>query len=596
MKMFFFLRHFREASLLTISLLSTLVSEGASAQTSSGSFVLKYVRPSGVLTSSLSATLYLQTPGNATCKYSRSDESFARMKSVFRTTGAQIHGHGLTGLTAGTPYTYYIACQNNVTKAVATETVQFTTAQIRLPAQDLIGLAQLGAEAYLPSPATNYGSLRSCALYKFYDTGPGYYSYVTENFSKEATASVAACKSFIEKYYLSHAACGSADVDNKYWSVVGVLKNVADGTLKFNTAGGLHNISVAQGSSVIAMNAAKCATEDDYAKGKGVLWGRVEKCDYAKTGLCVKPHVPLLSQSAPQLATYIASATGNSNIKRDAGWCGAVSLTMSTLGAVHSSQGETLQDLFLWKSKLPSLEDGSAIADLNARTSFYSDVIYQVGNLAKTNWASGGTQTDKALYNLFSHIDPSIGNLNKAKYQGEVISKKFQVLTNEWNAESLVKGLTVGQNNNFARGSAIIRDCYPQKVVKVRSDEARDYWESSDYKCTWKKSGMTHALSVNGLEEDYVKIYDPWGKVYNLEVIENTEVPTLNMKIALAIPVGSSGYFRDSGLLSDSLEGYVQKAVTAKGAPAPVGRRAINYFYIAIYGYQTGIVGKLKGK
>lgn len=518
----------------------------------------------------------------------------------FKTTGGTIHGHGLSGLTPKKSYTYYIACQSvndKVTSAI--ETVQFATAAEQTPTPapfDLTGLEELGPEAFLQSPAGQYSAERSCALYKFYDSSPSYNMYVVEDFSKEATASVASCKKFIEKYYLSHEGCGVGAVDNKYWSVVGVLKNTADGVLKFNTAGGLRNISLQQGSSVVAMGASKCVTSEEYQKNKGTLWSQVSSCNYAKTKFCVNPSVPLLSQSSPQLASYIAKATGDSTIKKDMGWCGAVSLTMSTLGVIYSSPGEILQDPFFWKRNLPSAERGFAITDLYERTAHYANFVYQIGNIAGTNWAKGGTLTDRGLDVILSHQDPSIGNLNKASYEGEVLTKRFKVLTDEWSQEALVQGLTVGQNNNFARGSGIIRDCYAQTVKKVNSDDKRDYWEMSNFQCEWKRSGMTHALSVNGIEDGYVKIYDPWGKVYNLRIIENAQVPTLNMKVALGIPVGDSGYFRDSGLMDDSLEGYTQKMVTAKGAPAPVGRRAINYFYIAIYGYQTGLVGKAKNK
>ncbi|WP_413943991.1 hypothetical protein [Bdellovibrio sp. HCB-162] len=597
-----------------------LACSSASALTQAEPLLLKYVKPSGNITSSRTATFYLQTLRSASCKYSTVKQDFAKMPFAFKSTGGTIHGHGLSGLTPKKSYTYYIACQGVKDKVVsAVETVQFTTAaeqivgdkvavptpdpaptQTPIPASipsfDLTGLSELGPEAFLPSPAGQYSAERSCAIYKFYDSSPAYNMYVTENFSKEATASAATCKKFIEKYYLSHEGCGVGGIDNKYWSVVGVLKNTADGVLKFSTTGGLRNISLQQGSSVVAMSAAKCVTSEAYQKSKGTLWSQVNSCDYAKTKFCVNPYVPLLSQSSPQLASYIAKATGDSTIKKDMGWCGAVSLTMSTLGAIYSSPGEILQDPFFWKNNLPSPEKGLAITDLFERTAHYADFVYQIGNIAGTNWAKGGTLTDRGLETILSRQDPSIGNLNKVSYEGEVLTKRFKVLTDEWSNEALVKGLTVGQNNNFARGSGIIRDCYAQTVKKVNSDDKRDYWELSNFQCEWKRSGMTHALSVNGLEDGYVKIYDPWGKVYNLQIIENAQVPTLNMKVALAIPVGGSGYFRDSGMMDESLEGYVQKMVTAKGAPAPVGRRAINYFYIAIYGYQTGIVGKAKDR
>lgn len=340
------------------------------------------------------------------------------------------------------------------------------------------------------------------------------------------------------------------------------------------------------------MAPAKCAAAD--LVGEKNVWNKVDSCDYTKTKFCVKADMPILYQASPKLVEHISAATGDSNIKRDMGWCGAVALTMSTLGAVYSSKAESLQDPFLWKNRLPALEKIRDITDIHERTAQYADLIYKVGQIASTNWAKGGTHTDRSILKFFSRIDPSVGNLDKSSFEATTLRKTFKLLTDQFSIEAAAKNLTVGQNNTFARGQAIIMVCYPQKVEIAKSDEFRNYWKTSDFKCQWKKSGQTHALAVNGLEDDYLKIYDPWGKIYNLKVYEKTEVPHLNMQVALAIPAGDSGYFRNNGMIQDLPADFSQTLVLTKSAPAPVGRYVKNFYYVALYGYQTAVVGKAK--
>lgn len=555
---------------------------------------LSKLAPTGTIDTTSTALLSVTSSEIATCKFSLTNQKYESMAANFLTTRSVNHSHLLSGLTPNRSYTYYIACQTYPNKTPSpVMKVTFKTA----PVLDVTGYNKLGSEAFLASVPNNFNAAKSCAIYKFFDTNPNSNMYVAENFSKYATSSAAACRAFIQKYYLTHEGCGGLNVSAAY-SVVGVLKNSADGTLKFDTSRGLQNISVAQGSSVIAMNAAKCISSKEYNQQKGSLWSKAPRCDYNSTQLCVNANTPLLSQSSPQLATHIAKATGNSNIKRDAGWCGAVSLTMSSLGAIYSSDGEILQDSFFWKKNLPSLSQGMAIKDLNERTAFYANAIYQVGKLAGTNWATGGTYTNTGLTNILGHLDPSIANLNKSYYDGEVLRRQYSISTESWNFNELIKLTSLGQNNSFARGKAVARDCFAQKVVKVKTEGKLNFWEGSDFKCEWKNLSASHALSVNGIEEGYVKIYDPWGKVYNLKVIENTIIPVLNMKVALGVPVGTkfgeTGYFRDGGKLDVNLPADVVQKVATIDTKPPVVRKTENFFYIAIYGYQTTVVGKKK--
>ena len=569
-----------------------------------------------------SSVLNVTTSANAVCKWSTKNQSYQLMPSKFKMTGStRLHSQDLTGLKPQTEYTYYVACQSDSSTSAVTSavtTLKFKTAVQAAVAQPVsidkgeapplapvassvssaisipeILFAALPSDAYLASPLSNFTAGRTCVVYQIFDNSPAYNKVITESFSREATISAAACKKFIEKHYLPFQGCAGNDVDSRAWSIVGVLKNPNSEEIKIDGSKGKDNLSLLQGSGAIVMAPAKCASSD--VIGEKAAWEKVESCDYAKTKFCVKADMPILYQASPKLAEHISRATGNSDIKRDMGWCGAVALTMATLGNVYSSPAENMQDPFLWKSRLPALEKIREISDINERTSQYADLIYRVGQIASTNWAKGGTQTDRAILKLFSRVDPSVGNLDKTNFEATTLRKTFQILTEQFSIEAAAKNLTVGQNNNFARGQAIIMDCYPQKVEIAKTDGVRNYWKTSDFKCEWKKSGQTHALTVNGLEDDYLKIYDPWGKVYNLQVFEKTSVPHLNMQVAFAIPAGDSGYFRNNGMIEDLPADFSQTLVMAKSAPAPIGRYVKNFYYVALYGYQTAVVGKAKG-
>jgi hypothetical protein len=55
------------------------------------------------------ATLTVTTNENATCRYANTEKDYASM-TVMEATGTTAHTHALTGLTASTPYNYYVRC------------------------------------------------------------------------------------------------------------------------------------------------------------------------------------------------------------------------------------------------------------------------------------------------------------------------------------------------------------------------------------------------------------------------------------------------------------------------------------------------------
>ena len=58
----------------------------------------------------------------------------------------------------------------------------------------------------------------------------------------------------------------------------------------------------------------------------------------------------------------------------------------------------------------------------------------------------------------------------------------------------------------------------------------------------WKREGG-HALVINGYEDGYLKIYDPWGKIYNVNLVKRTD-KALKNRTEVRHVSGSSGFVK----------------------------------------------------
>lgn len=255
-------------------------------------------------------------------------------------------------------------------------------------------------------------------------------------------------------------------------------------------------------------------------------------CDYEKTKFCVNSASPILTQSSPELAQYISSVTNDPSIKRDPGWCGPTATAMSLLGTILPEELEIYTDKFLWKRNLLSSEKAQDL-NINKRTGLYGDLIYNIGNTMETRWAAGGSNTEVGVRHLYTRIDPSIRNLDIRYYDGEVKREYYALAKKELTLDNLIDKFSKGRNVTVLSTQKYRQPCdYTSKEIK-RTDKLI-YYEVS-YTCDstlpYKQTPGSHAVSVNGIEDGYVKIYDPWGRVYNVELRDGDK--------AQGIPTGS---------------------------------------------------------
>ena len=95
--------------------------------------VLSAGSPTGLLTTTTSATLTLSTNEAATCRYSTTASTiYTSMTGAFDSTGGATHSTSVSGLQPSTPYIYYVRCVDSAANATTSDyTISFTTATTR---------------------------------------------------------------------------------------------------------------------------------------------------------------------------------------------------------------------------------------------------------------------------------------------------------------------------------------------------------------------------------------------------------------------------------------------------------------------------------
>ncbi|WP_408096685.1 hypothetical protein ACJVC5_16745 [Peredibacter sp. HCB2-198] len=417
---------------------------------------------------------------------------------------------------------------------------------------------------YVKAPQKYYEN-KKCTIYSVSENKS--FVKIAESSAPLAADSVARCRSFAHQYYVRVPNCGySMNVHGigqaGPMSIISVLesKNTTSTSFKTNTK---YIEVVSPATSAIALYPTKCYSEAEYktyAQGKK----QSPDCNYAKTKFCVNPSTPLLSQSSPELAKYISNVTKDPSITRDPGWCGPVATTMSFLGSIIDEENEIYEDSFLWKKNALSLSSKELGAlSMYERTAKFGDVIHNLGNYMNTNWKKGGSVPETGMRTAFSRIDPSIRNLNKALYLAEVRRDFFKMFKEEVTLNNLISKLTKGKHVTTLSAVTYRQKCdYTAKLVEQTA--TRDVYEATfkcDDKTPYQSLSGGHALSVNGIEDGYVKIYDPWGRIYNVKITSGVNVPGFMRNGSMISYVNG-----EAGYMKDNLVPAPKKISMAKGA------------------------------
>lgn len=234
--------------------------------------------------------------------------------------------------------------------------------------------------------------------------------------------------------------------------------------------------------------------------------------------LCVHNLMPLWDQSDPALASYIHSQ--GYNVTSDPGWCGGVSAAM----VINSYYQEMQTYTGLQSTTVPS-----QFALSQGEYPFILQSMIQVG----TNIVGGGTDQapNSGMVSLFGNCMQT-DDLDSPDFYFPFNINPYE------NAASYRQGMPlgwvgVGQFTN--------------------------------------PLGNAHALAVNGVDGNYIKIYDPWGTVYDATITVTFPVPSSGYPGTLSYVSGNSEDFVDeesngTGIViaTDWITGYVY---TPNGAP-----------------------------
>jgi len=202
---------------------------------------------------------------------------------------------------------------------------------------------------------------------------------------------------------------------------------------------------------------------------------------------CVLSKTPLLSQSASSLPPIIKQKSGISSITRDQGWCAPVSSAIGIAGLVRETSSTVK-----FNNNFDQFRNFSKAWSTNSRTKKYGVSIYNIGEKMDTNWKDGGTYSHKKVEAF------------------ESIKKAIRGPTN----------FSIGhEDQSLSRWTTVTN----QDIVDIFKKHKPAFAVSWG---VYKKSGTIyrrnggHALIINGYEDGYLKVYDPWGKIYNINIVE----------------------------------------------------------------------------
>ncbi len=194
---------------------------------------------------------------------------------------------------------------------------------------------------------------------------------------------------------------------------------------------------------------------------------------------CVNSEMPLLAQNSTRLVSAISRLERDSSIKRDPGWCAPVASTMAFAGSLKKSKNMSYSN-----SKLNAMRNHDVNWNSHVNSGTFSDSIHQVGEIMRTNWRKGGTSVNN-INRGFKNIYNSIrGNVSK----------------------NYIEKRTKHSSYNVSYFKNLFKDKFPATSMIVYKTDRR------------KKFLSGHVIALHGYEGSTLKIYDPWGRIYNVNL------------------------------------------------------------------------------
>ncbi len=301
------------------------------------------------------------------------------------------------------------------------------------------------------------------------------------------------CLEYAQKYYLKEASCGMHKEETKVIVRRRSAKDLILKIPKIDVDNNLIDVSGAFSCPKVGPVASDACQDKNF---------------------CVHSNMPILSQSSPGLAKEISRLKNDSSIKADTGWCAAVATTMSY--AAHQGNSN-IQNLLY--SNLPGLLSVPQMTDLEARTVAYSQHIFDVGQSIGTLWKQGGTWTSQMESgNQKRFLDMDVGMVD---------GRVSRVILNQKMKDSDSGKLKFQDNNLYIdlfkveKPSMVIGAVQMSATYKADGTIDTSKYTGADNIIENYLAKNGHALAVNGIEEGHIKIFDPWGRIYNIDIKES---------------------------------------------------------------------------
>lgn len=248
------------------------------------------------------------------------------------------------------------------------------------------------------------------------------------------------------------------------------------------------------------------------------------------SNLCLYAQMPILRQSDPALASFIASRIGeNPNTFKDKGWCVPASSAMIMSGIMKEKDQQT--------TSLTGFLNGVPFASAEQN-------IFTLGNRLGTNWREGGTRFNNVwlAYNDFFKFSRFKDYELKAK--NVTTWDRFFDSFGEFPHSDLVNSI----KNNKKSFHAVI--------LKTVKKEKRILW----VKVNWYEAdkNFEHAVAVNGVENNYLKIFDPWGSIHSAQTsVESMKMnPLWSQKVTVIKPTSGSTGPHPVGFIGQVTNGF----------------------------------------
>ncbi len=209
---------------------------------------------------------------------------------------------------------------------------------------------------------------------------------------------------------------------------------------------------------------------------------------------CTNGKMPLFNQADWRLISYLQQNVSGS-ITRDLGFCAPTAGAMFFAGLKLEAPKTKFNNLF------------DTITDSNVQSKS-PELIYNIGQWIHTKWTKGGTGTVDIDY-YSNKIGKGISNYKMKETELSVThlmaGAKAGHFKDEIKKRKMMYLIQLGHyKGTYHRFDSINCSKNPCEI---------NYRSGGAYT---RKGG--HVLVINGYEGDYYKLYDPWGRIYNIRI------------------------------------------------------------------------------